>query len=174
MGSLHSNMHVNARVPKSHAFNMGRIYCVLGSQQEEDPEHIGHHRSFSTTFVEHPRDWCQMTNRTNPENQESNRCESIYVLCMRVFLLPSRCHPNHVACTSESIALARYEDLLDALVVKQPRLRDHRVTRRYSVEHESSKPRLPMLSSMYESGMRTKECHLQSLMQNQHENGEIC
>ena len=36
---------------------------------------------FSTASLEHPGDRCQMTSRENQENQESNRCESMYVLC---------------------------------------------------------------------------------------------
>ena len=51
-------------------------------------------QSFSTASVEHPGDCCQ---RTNHENQESNRCESMYALCMLTFFLQSTNHD----CNSE-------------------------------------------------------------------------
>ena len=48
------------------------------------------------------RDCCQMTSRENPENQESNHCDLLYVLCILTFLLQStRNQPSHVECTSE-------------------------------------------------------------------------
>ena len=126
-------------------------------------------QSFSTASVEHPGDCCQMTNHANPESQESNRHELMYVLCKRIFILQSaRSHLSHIACTSGILVeLARYGYTLDALVVKQPRLRDFRVIKRNSAERESLKPCLQILSSVYESEMRRKECHVQLLMQNQ-------
>ena len=52
-------------------------------------------RCFSTAFVEHPGDWCHMTNHANPEGHESNGCELMYVLCMRIFLLRARRHARN-------------------------------------------------------------------------------
>ena len=60
-------------------------------------------QSFSTEFVEHPGDCCQMTSRENPENPESNRCELTYVLYILIFLLQSaQNQPSHVECTFET------------------------------------------------------------------------
>ena len=60
-------------------------------------------RSFSTASVEHPGESCQMTSHENPESQESNRCELMYILCLLISLLQSaRNQPSHVACTFET------------------------------------------------------------------------
>ena len=76
-------------------------------------------QALSTASVEHPGDCCQMTSRENPLN---NRCESVYVLCIRIFLLQStQKQPSHVQCTSET--QSSWPDagtLLDVLAVKQP------------------------------------------------------
>ena len=66
--------------------------------------------SLSPASVEQPRDCCQMTSRENPGNQESNRCESMYVLCILIlFLQSARSQPSLVECISEiHVSWARY------------------------------------------------------------------
>ena len=93
---------------------------------------------FATASVEHPGDCRQMTNRENPENQESNRCESMYVLCILTFLFQStRNQPSHFERTSNiHSSWPGMGTPLDALAVKQQRPWGLRVTTRKS-GHES-------------------------------------
>ena len=87
--------------------------------------------SFSTASVQRAGDWCQVTNHANPESQESNRCELMYVLRKLIFLLqPTRNQPSHVECTELAIHIGR-----EAAMTQ-----DLRVTTRHIVGHESPKP----------------------------------
>ena len=98
-----------------------------------------------------------MTNHAIPESHESNRCELMYVLCIRIFTFQSaRSHPSHVACASE-ILLSWLDTttLLDALTVKQSWLRDLRVITRNSVGHES----LKVMSSDVALSVRARDAH---------------
>ena len=76
---------------------------------------------FSSASVERPGDCCQMTSSEEPKNQESNRCESMYALCILTFLFQStRKQPSYVECTSE--VHSSWPDMgtpLDASAAKQ-------------------------------------------------------
>ena len=47
--------------------------CVVCRTVKRRPHEDAQIQSFSTAFVEHQRDLCQMTNHVNTENEESNR-----------------------------------------------------------------------------------------------------
>ena len=129
-GGLTASQRAFQRTSQTRSMLSARREKILYLEQEEDPDHRQvfrrylllervlvvwcvelskdglvktlQIRSFSTASVEHPGDSCQVTNHANPESQESNRCELMFVLCMRNFFFQSaRRHPSHVACASE-------------------------------------------------------------------------
>ena len=127
-------------------------------------------QSFETASVEHSGDCCQMTNRENTQNQENNRCELMCVLCILTFLFQStRNQPGHVECTSE--IQSSWQDMgtlrgcigCEAATTQGPS-RDHT---------EQWRTRIIQAMSSDADLLRTKECHVQYLMRNQHEKVEV-
>ena len=131
MDSLHSNVHVSVRLTHGPCLQWGEEISFLEANKKkvqitdkfltvkEGAEEfiVGTTADcvvrrtvkrrprdpvFFNSIREHPEDCCQITRRENPENQKSNRCESVYVLGILIFFLQSTGNqPSLVDCTPE-------------------------------------------------------------------------